>query len=127
MQLPFKPSARSSRQSAPILQQWSEQIRRRFEAGQAMKPWVIQLRQASNGAAGPASLVWAGAIALSWLPRLAHNFARRFGALAAPGLGFLDTDDSTSAKLHRARRQSCLLQLIEKREANADGGAELLD
>jgi hypothetical protein len=78
-------------------------------------------------AAGPASLVWAGAIAFSWLPRLAHNFARRFGTLAAPFLGFLDTNDSTSAKLHRARRQSGLLQLIEKREANADGGAEFLD
>jgi len=38
MQLPFKPSARSSRQSAPILQQWSEQVCRSFEAGQAMKP-----------------------------------------------------------------------------------------
>ncbi len=78
-------------------------------------------------AASPASLVWAGAIAFSWLPRLAHNFARRFGSLAAPFLRFLDTDDSTSAKLHRARRQSGLLQLIEKREANADGGAEFLD
>jgi hypothetical protein len=78
-------------------------------------------------AAGLASLVWAGAIAFSWLPRLAHNFARRFSALAAPFLGFLDTDDSTSTKLHRARRQSGLLQLIEKREANADGGAEFLD
>ena len=38
MQLPFKPCARSSRQSAPILQQWSEQVCRSFEAGQAMKP-----------------------------------------------------------------------------------------
>jgi hypothetical protein len=28
----------SSRQSAPILQQWSEQVCRSFEAGQAMKP-----------------------------------------------------------------------------------------
>jgi hypothetical protein len=28
----------SSRQSAPVLQQWSEQVCRSFEAGQAMKP-----------------------------------------------------------------------------------------
>jgi hypothetical protein len=65
--------------------------------------------------------------AFSWRPCLAHNFGRRFGSLAAPFLGFLDTDDSTSAKLHRARRQSGLLQLIEKREANTNGGAEFLD
>jgi hypothetical protein len=65
--------------------------------------------------------------AFSWRPRLAHNFGRRFGSLTAPFLGFLDTDDATSAKLHRARCQSGLLQLIEKREANADGGAEFLD
>jgi hypothetical protein len=30
MQLPFKPSARGSRQSAPILEQWSEQVCRSF-------------------------------------------------------------------------------------------------
>ena len=43
---PLRPTARLSRQkyaratsqSAPILQQWSEQVCRSFEAGQAMKP-----------------------------------------------------------------------------------------
>jgi hypothetical protein len=38
MRLPFKPSARSSAQSAPIRQRASEQVCRSFEAGQATKP-----------------------------------------------------------------------------------------
>src|ERR1700731_3283269 len=38
--------------------------------------------------------------------------------------GFLDTDDSATTKVHRARRQSGLLQLIEVRDTNADRPAE---
>jgi hypothetical protein len=67
------------------------------------------------------------AIAFSWLPCLAFSAFRRFGSLAAPLLGFLDTDDSATAKLHGTRRQSGLLQLIEVGDANADGAAEFPD
>jgi hypothetical protein len=45
--LPLNPSARNSRQSAPILQRWFEQACGRFDAGQTMKPERCQLRQAS--------------------------------------------------------------------------------
>jgi hypothetical protein len=63
----------------------------------------------------------------SLLPCLASGAFRRFGSLATPFLGFLDTDDSATTKVHRARRQSGLLQLIEVRDTNADRPAEFPD
>jgi hypothetical protein len=63
------------------------------------------------------------AIAFS-LPFLTSNAFRRFGA--TPFLGFLDTYDLTTAKVHGARRQSGLLQLITVRDT-ADRPAEFPD